>query len=99
MTPVIVGIAALVVGALGGFVARRALVSNRLQTAEARAAKLVADAELEAETKVRHALVEVKEEISAMRRDAEEDVRLRRDEIKKLEDRPGSSASSNASAA
>jgi ribonucrease Y len=87
MTPVIVGAVALVVGALGGFVARRALVSNRLQTAEARATKLVADAELEAETRVRQALIEVKEEISAMRREAEEDVRLRREEVNKNENR------------
>ena len=87
MTPVIVGIAALAVGALGGFAARRALISKRLQTAEARAAKLVADAELEAETKVRQALVEVKDEISAMRKEAEEDVRLRREEVNKNEAR------------
>ncbi len=87
MTPVIVGIVALAVGALGGFAARRALISKRLQTAEARAAKLVADAELEAESKVRQALVEVKGEISAMRKEAEEDVRLRRDEVNKNEAR------------
>jgi ribonucrease Y len=87
MTPAIVGVAALLVGAAAGFVARRALTSRRLQTAEARAAKLVADAELEAETKVREALVEVKEEISAMRREAEEDVRLRREEVNKNEAR------------
>jgi ribonuclease Y len=62
-------------------------VSNRLQDAEARAAKLVADAEREAEGKVRQALLEVKQEISAMRKEAEENVRLRREEIKKQEDR------------
>src|SRR5439155_15305222 len=36
---------------------------------------------------VRQALVEVKEEISAMRREAEEDLRHRRDEVKRVEDR------------
>jgi ribonuclease Y len=87
MTAWIVGAVALVVGVLGGFAARRAFVSQRLQTAEARANKLVADAELEAETRVRQALLEVKEEISAMRREAEEDVRVRRDENKKNEER------------
>jgi ribonuclease Y len=87
MVPVIVGVAALAVGALGGYAARRALISKRLQTAEARATKLVADAELEAETKVRQALMEVKEEISGMRREAEEDVRLRREEVNKNEAR------------
>ena len=78
---------ALAVGITGGFVARKIIVSRRLDTAESRAAKLVAEAEAEAETKVRQALSEVKEEISAMRRQAEEDVGLRRQEVKRLEER------------
>jgi ribonuclease Y len=87
MDTAIVGVAAVVLGAAAALALRKVLVSNRLQDAEARAAKLVADAELEAETKVRAALIEVKDEISAMRREAEEDLRERREEIKKTEDR------------
>jgi ribonuclease Y len=87
MDTAIVGLAAVVLGAAAALALRKVLVSNRLQDAEARAAKLVADAEQEAETKVRGALIEVKEEISAMRREAEEDLRERREEIKKIEDR------------
>ena len=78
---------ALAVGITGGFVARKIIVSRRLDTAESRAVKLVAEAEAEADTKVRRALIEVKEEISGMRREAEEDLGLRRQEVKRLEER------------
>ncbi|MDP8956111.1 MAG: ribonuclease Y [Actinomycetota bacterium] len=83
----LVGVLAGVVGVALGFGARRLLISSRLRTAEARAVKLIADAELEAETKVREALLEVKEEIAATRREAEEDVRLRREEVRRHEQR------------
>jgi ribonuclease Y len=76
-----------VAGAAAALVARKSFVSKRIESAEARAAKMVADAEVEAEIKVRQALVEVKEEIAAMRRDAEEDVRLRREEVQRTEER------------
>jgi ribonucrease Y len=87
MPEILVAAAALLAGVAGGYAARRSLAARRVRTAESRAAKLVADAELEAESRVREALVEVKEEISAMRRDAEEDVRLRREEINRNEER------------
>jgi ribonuclease Y len=84
---VIGAVVALGLGVAVGLAARNAIVSRRILTAEARAAKLVADAEREAEVRVRQALVEVKEEISGMRRGAEEDVRSRRDEIQRVEER------------
>jgi ribonucrease Y len=83
----VAAVAALVVGLVIGLVARKALVSNRMRTAETRAAKLVSDAELEAETKVREALGEVRDEISAIRKEAEEDLRVRREELRRNEDR------------
>jgi ribonuclease Y len=87
MVPVLVGVVALVAGAFGGFAAYRSVMARRVDSAEARAAKLMADAELEAESKIRASLLEVKQEISAMRRDAEEDVKSRREEVKRTEDR------------
>src|SRR5947209_7822733 len=78
---------ALLIGGAAGFLARRLAVSSKVQTAETRAAKLVLDAEREAQTKVGEALVEVKQETAAMRREAEEDIRIRREEVKKQEDR------------
>jgi ribonuclease Y len=87
MMTVLAAVLALAVGLAGGFLGRKVLVSRRMTTAEARAAKLMADAETEAETKVRTSLDEVRQEISAMRKEAEQDIRLRRQEIKALEDR------------
>jgi len=78
---------ALGIGLALGLYLRRMIVADRIGTAEARAAKLVSDAEREAETKVKDALLEVKEEIAGMRRDAEEDLRIRREELRRNEDR------------
>src|SRR5205085_11401107 len=47
--------------------------------------KLVLDAQRQAETLGREALVEVKDEIAAMRKEAEVDVRTRREEIQRRE--------------
>jgi ribonuclease Y len=85
-----IGVGVLVGVVAGGALALgiyRMVVARRVDTAEARATRLVAEAEKEAETRVRQALVEVKEEISAMRREAEEDLRNRRGEVKRVEDR------------
>ena len=71
----------------GGFLVRKFLATTRTQSAEAKAERLVLDAEREAETKVRTSLLEVKEEIASMRREAEEDVRLRREEVKREQER------------
>jgi RNase Y-like protein len=75
MLTVVVALLALGAGVAGGFIGRKTIMAGRVTTAEARAAKVLADAEVEAQTKVRQALVEVKEEVSAFRKEAEEDVR------------------------
>jgi ribonucrease Y len=78
---------ALALGVAVGFGIRRAMGTRDVASAEARARKLVTQAEAEAEEHVRKALVEVKDEIAAMRRDAEEDIRTRRDEARRREGR------------
>jgi ribonuclease Y len=84
---IVAAVAALAVGLVAGLFARRMFVAGRVSSAEVRAAKLVSDAELEAEGKVRQALVEVRDEISGMRREAEDDLRVRRDELRRNEER------------
>ena len=86
---VIAGVVALVAGIAIGFVVRKTMAQSQAQSAESRAQKVVLDAEREAEQVVRTALVEVKDEIGAMRREAEEEVRTRRDEINRQETRLG----------
>jgi ribonuclease Y len=87
MITVIVAVLALVAGAAIALLVYRVMAGQRVDTAEARATRLLAEAELEKETKVRQALLEVKEEISGMRREAEQDVRSRREEVKRSEER------------
>ncbi|MGH2572248.1 MAG: ribonuclease Y [Actinomycetota bacterium] len=87
METALVAMLALLAGVAGGYIARKIIISRRVDSAETRAAKVVAEAEVEAETRVRQALVEVKEEISSIRREAEEDVRVRRGEVRRNEER------------
>jgi ribonuclease Y len=87
MPVVLAALGALIVGIAIGFVIRKVAGGRRLADAETRARKLVADAEREAETTVRESLVEVKDEIAGMRKEAEEDIRTRREEIRKREGR------------
>jgi ribonuclease Y len=89
MAPVIAGVVALVVGVAVGFVVRKAMAQSQAQSAESRAQKVVLDAEREAEQVVRTALVEVKDEIGAMRREAEDEIRTRREELTRQESRLG----------
>lgn len=84
---IVIVVIALLVGIGGGLAARQAMASRRGRFAEDRAARLVADAETEAETKVRQSLEDVKGEISAMRREAEQDLRARREELTQQQDR------------
>ncbi len=87
MEALLVGVVALGLGGAVGFLVRKALAQSRAQSAEARAQKVVLDAELEAERLTRQALLEAKEEIVAVRREAEEDLRSRREELKRQEER------------
>jgi ribonuclease Y len=83
----IVAVVALAVGVAAGLFMRRMVVAKSVNSAEVRAAKLVSDAEREAEVKVQQALIEVRDEISGMRREADEDVRVRREELRRNEER------------
>jgi ribonuclease Y len=83
----VVGIAALVAGLAIGFVVRMSVARNKAQSAESRSQKVILEAEREAERLTREALSEVKDEVGALRRETEEDLRSRRDEVKRQEER------------
>ena len=70
-----------------GYVVRRAVAEREVTSAEMRARTLVQEAQREAESAKREALVEAKEEVQRMRAEAEADVKARRTEIDKKEDR------------
>ncbi|MFM7719031.1 MAG: ribonuclease Y [Actinomycetota bacterium] len=79
--------AALVIGIALGFAVRRVLAQRQAFGAEARAQRLVLEAEREAERITREALGEAKEQIGALRRETEEDVRVRREDVTRAESR------------
>jgi ribonuclease Y len=94
MTPVIVGVAALAVGAIVGFLIRANMATSSATGIEAQARQkaLEADskvlaADQEAASVLKKANEDAKAEASQIRRDAEDDVKSRRDEIARLERR------------
>jgi len=87
MVPAIVGAVALVLGVGIGFVVRKAIAGSQAQSAEARAHRVILEAEREAERLTLEALVQAREEIGALRREGEEDLRTRREETKRIEGR------------
>ncbi len=88
---IIVGIAALVVGALVGFVIgriyRRNATENTITTAKQEAARIVTAAVSEAETKKKETLLEAKDEIHRLRTEADKELRERRSEVQRQERR------------
>lgn len=87
MEIIIGGLIGLLVGAGIGYVARKTMAAREADSAEARARTIVQDAEREAEARRREALVEAKDEAFKLRSEAEADLKRRRAEIDKKEDR------------
>jgi ribonuclease Y len=87
MVPAIVGAVALALGVAIGFVVRKTIAGSQAQSAEARAQKVILEAEREAERLTREALVQARDEIGGLRREGEEDLRTRREETKRIEGR------------
>ncbi len=87
MGPVVIGVVCLIIGAAGGFLYRKNVAASQAHSLESRTQKMLLEAEREADSTTKRALAEAKEEIAAMRRDLDEDVRSRRDEVARMERR------------
>ncbi|HUL84547.1 MAG TPA: ribonuclease Y [Actinomycetota bacterium] len=94
MAPVIVGVAALIVGVAAGFLIRTNMARSSAHSLEAQAQQRLVQAdqrtvqaEQEAAQTLRKALEDAKNDAAQIRREAEEDVKARRDEIARLERR------------
>ena len=84
---IIVGILALAIGLLVGYILRKNIAEKTIGSAETKARTLVLDAENKAETIKKEMTLEAKEEIHRMRSEAERDVRERRGELQRQEKR------------
>ena len=87
MVPVLTGIAGLVLGFAAGFLYRKSIAASNAQSIEARAQTMRLEAEREASLAATRSLDEARAEIATMRREADEDIRARREEVARQERR------------
>jgi len=84
---IIAGVVALIIGVVAGFLARKYMAEAKISSAEEEAKRVLQEAEKTSEAKKREALLEAKDEIFAMRNDAERDIKNRRNELQRFERR------------
>lgn len=85
--PLIVGIVALVVGALVGYVLRKKTAEKKIESAEKEAERIVAEAVKTGEAKRKEMIVEAKEDILKAKTEAERENKERRQELLRLENK------------
>ena len=83
----IVGVVAVLIGLVGGFLGRKYMAEARLATAESLAKKLVSDAEREVDNLKREAQVEAKDEVLSMKSEADREIKSRRSDLQRQERR------------
>ncbi len=84
---VIIAVVAIAAGVLLGFVLRKNFGEKQLDKARDSAGRIVADAEKQAETLRKEALLEAKDEVFRLRAEAETEAKERRKEVTALESR------------
>ena len=82
-----VGVVCLALGLFFGYLARKKVGEAKIGSAEAEAKKIVAEAKTDAESAKKVALLEAKEGIMSQRNEFEREMRQRRAEVNRLEDR------------
>jgi ribonuclease Y len=87
MPEALIGIAALAVGIAAGFLIRTTIAKSNARSSESRAQQLLLQTEQEAQQIRAEAVVEAKEEAARIRRDTEDDLKGRREEVSRLERR------------
>jgi len=84
---ILIGIGALVLGLLIGYIIRKNVGEKAIGSAEQKAKNLILDAENKAETIKKEITIEAKEEAHRLRSDVEREIRERRGEIQRSEKR------------
>ena len=87
LIPVVVGLIALVIGLLVGYILRKSIGEKTIGNAETKAKNMLLDAEKNAENIRKEVVLEAKEEAQRQRNEAEKEIRERRNEISKAERR------------
>ena len=79
--PVVVGLAALLIGLLVGYILRKSIGEKTIGNAETKAKNMLLDAEKNAESIKKEIVLEAKEEAQRQRNSADKEIRERRNEI------------------
>jgi ribonucrease Y len=87
MIAFLTGIVGLVLGFGAGFLYRKSVAASNAMSIEARAQQLLLDTQRDADSAAKRTVQDAKDEASAMRREGEEDLRGRRDELARQERR------------
>jgi ribonucrease Y len=83
----VVGLGALLLGLIAGYVIRLAIARLKVGSAETAAKKILEEAKREVETKKKEGLLEIKEEMHKARVEFERETRDRRQELQRIEKR------------
>ncbi len=84
---IIVGIIALAIGILAGYLLRKGLGEQAIGSAETKAKNIILDAENRSETIKKEIALEAKEEALQYKNEAEREIKERRNELSKSENR------------
>jgi ribonuclease Y len=87
MIAFLTGIVGLLLGFGAGFLYRKSVAASNAMSIEARAQQLLLDTQRDADSAAKRTLQDAKDEASEMRREGEEDLRGRRDELARQERR------------
>lgn len=83
----IVAVILFPIGFLLGYVYRKKIAAEKIQSAEEKARKILSDANKQAETTKKEVVIEAKEEVHRLRKDLNKEIRERRNEIQRTERR------------
>ena len=87
MIPALAAVAGLLIGFGGGYIYRKSVAASNAMSIEAQAQKLLLDTQRDADAAAQQTLQHAKDEVSTTRREAEDDLRGRRDELARQERR------------
>ncbi|HEY8423331.1 MAG TPA: ribonuclease Y, partial [Clostridia bacterium] len=84
---ILLPIAALIIGLIVGYIINARIVKSKIGSATQTADKIIKDANLEAKTIKKEAILEAKEEVHKLRADFDREVKERRNELQRMESR------------
>lgn len=87
LVAVLIGVGAVLAGIVGGFFVNQLLFAKKVGKSKSNAARILEEAYAEAKTSKKEAILEAKEEVHKLRIDFDKEIKNRRSEIQRLEDR------------